>query len=127
MGYAVTSLPIWGRRTASKAGWDGAFGSGVTILQEAVGYLGTRPGHLTRTLKSKDEEIQNKTIVPEDEGRKLQASNQTISVHVRHAYESIDEYFTTTQFEDRFSTLVRQDRVVLRSDVVGQVVVQDET
>lgn len=79
----------------------------VTVLEEVVGQL-WRPCHFTCTLQAKDEEIEYEAVVLEDEGGELQASNHAMCIDVGHV-------------------LVGQRRVVLACDVVGQIVIQDET
>jgi hypothetical protein len=55
----------------------------IAILQEVVRHL-RWTGHLARTLKTEDEDIQNETIVLEDEGGELETTDKTISVCVCH-------------------------------------------
>lgn len=61
-----------------------------------------------RPLKTKDQEIEHETVVLEHEGRELQTSDKTVTIDVRHVLE-------------------REGRVVFGRDVVGQVVVEDQS
>src|SRR6266567_2080456 len=83
------------------------FGSRVTELKEIIGHLWWS-GHLASPLQAQDENVEHQTIVLEDEGRKLKSTNHTVRICMRHV-------------------LVREDSVVLRGDVIGQIVVQNET
>src|SRR5258708_11819874 len=82
-------------------------GCGVTELKEIIGHL-WRPSHLASPLQAQDENIKHKTIILEDEGRKLETTNHTVRICMRHV-------------------LVSEDSVVFRGDVIGQIVVQNET
>jgi hypothetical protein len=79
------------------------FGRGVTELKEIIGHLWWS-GHLASPLQAQDENVEHETIVLEDEGRKLKSTNHTVRICMRHV-------------------LVREDSVVLRGDVIGQIVV----
>jgi len=59
-------------------------------------------------LQAKNEEIKDETIVLEDKGRELRTTNETEHIHVRHI-------------------LVGQHRIILRSDVIRQDVIENET
>ena len=83
------------------------FSGRIAVLEEIVGHLrGT--SHLAGALETEDKEIHDETIVLENERGELQSTDETVSVRVGHV-------------------LVVQHRVVLRCNVVGQVVVQDES
>ena len=70
-----------GRHDGSIGELGGESRCGVSILQEVVGHLrGTSRFACTR--EAKDEEIEHQSVVLEDEGRELQAPNETICVHM---------------------------------------------
>jgi hypothetical protein len=73
-------------------------GRRVPELEEVVRKLG-RTGHLTRALETEDEEIEDETVVLEDERRELETTNHAERIDVRHV-------------------LVGKDRVVLGGDVI---------
>jgi hypothetical protein len=78
----------------------------ITELQEVVGAL-RWSSHFARALQAQKKQIDDQTIVLEDERGKLQTSDHTIAVNVVHV-------------------LVVQLNVVLGRDVVCQVVVHDQ-
>lgn len=82
-------------------------GRRVPELEEVVGHL-RGSSHLARPLQSEDEQVEDESVVLEDERRELETSDHSKVVDMRHI-------------------LVRQDRVVLGRNVVGQVVVEDES
>jgi len=53
------------------------FGCGVTELKEVVGQL-WRSSHLASPLQAQDEDIEHKSIILEDKGRKLKPANHTV-------------------------------------------------
>lgn len=63
------------------------FSSRITILKEVIRHLG-RPRHLTCSLKAKNEEIEDQTIILEDEGRELETADKTISIGMCHVLVS---------------------------------------
>jgi hypothetical protein len=79
----------------------------ISVLEEIV-WLCWWTGHFACTVKTENEEIQNETVVLEDETGELKTSNQTISINVGHV-------------------LVCQNNVVLRCAVICQVVIHDES
>ena len=81
--------------------------SRIAILQEVIRHL-WRTGHFAGSLQAKNEEIKDKTVVLEDKGRELKTTNETERIRVCHI-------------------LVSQHRVILRSDVIRQVVIENET
>ena len=83
------------------------FGGRITVLEEIVGHLG-RTSHLAGTLETEDEEIHNEAVVLENKRGELQSTDEAVGVRVGHVF-------------------IGQDRVVLGCNVVGQVVVQDES
>jgi hypothetical protein len=80
--------------------------SRIAILQEVIGHL-WRTGHFASLLQAKNEEITDKTVVLEDKGRELKTTNETERIRVRHI-------------------LVGQHHVILCSDVIRQVVIENE-
>ena len=81
--------------------------SRIARLQEVIEHL-WRTGHFPSLLQAKNEEIKDETIVLEDKGRELRTTNETEHIHVRHI-------------------LVGQHRIILRSDVIRQDVIENET
>lgn len=100
------------------------FGGTITVLEEVVREL-QRTGHFTGTLEAEDEEIEDEAIVLEDESGELKTTDEAISVGVRHVYKELVS--PCNESDPNVLTFVREDRVVLRRDVVHQVVVKDET
>ncbi|KAI3486863.1 hypothetical protein L1887_49501 [Cichorium endivia] len=82
-------------------------GGGIAELEEAVGHVG-RTCHLVGALQAEDEQIKHETVVLEYERAELQAADQAVRVDVRHVLE-------------------HDGNVVLGGDVVGQIVVHDES
>ena len=93
------------------------FGGGITILQEVVGHL-WRTRHLAGPLQAQDQQVKNQPVVLEDEGGELEAADKTVSVRMRHIYRIL----VRIEWRDSVQvslTLVCQNCVVLRGDVVG--------
>lgn len=71
--------------TGVQPDWMASLCGRITILEEVVGHLwGTC--HLARTGETKDKEIENKSVVLEDEGGELKPANQTVCICVGHIY-----------------------------------------
>ena len=83
------------------------FGRRVAELREIIRHL-WRSSHLASPLQAQNEDIEHETVILEDKGRKLESANHTIRIRMRHV-------------------LVSKNSIVLRSDVIGQIVVQNET
>jgi hypothetical protein len=65
-------------------------GRRIPELEEVVGHL-RRSGHLARTLESEDEDVEDETVVLEDEGRELKSSDHSEGVDVRHVLVGEDD------------------------------------
>lgn len=57
----------------------------VAVLQEVVRHL-RKSSHLTRALKVKNQEVEYQAVILEDEGGKLQATDEAECVRVSHIY-----------------------------------------
>ena len=84
-----------------------SFCSRIPVLQKVVWHLGWS-SHLTGSLKAKNEQVKNKTIVLKHESRKLETTNEAEGIDVRHI-------------------LVSERGVILGSDVIRKIVVKNES
>lgn len=93
--------------TRVETNWVTNLSWGVAELKEVVGRLG-RTGHFAGSLESENEDVENETVVLEDETGELESSNHSESVDVGHV-------------------LVSENDVVLARAVIREIVIHDET
>lgn len=83
------------------------FSGSVSELEEIVRHL-RRSSHFTSSRKTENEEIENETIVLEDERGELKTSDHSVTIDMGHI-------------------LIGEDDVVLGGTVISQVVIHDQT